>query len=100
MPVESADLEAAGGRYALTLRQIGRLARRARSRPSRPGPDGHTASLVPGIRCWTSPAQTSRSRGSIKGAPDDLDLPVLNRARRIVWLITGREKGEMLAAPV
>jgi len=38
------------------------------------------------------PGRTSRLPASINGAPHDLDLPVLNRSRRIVWLVTGGDR--------
>jgi 6-phosphogluconolactonase len=98
MPVESADLEAAGGRYALTLRRIAGsfavldLAHRGL------GPDGHTASLLPGDPVLDVTGADVALTGVYQGRRRmTLTYPVLNRSRRIVWLVTGREKAEMLA---
>jgi 6-phosphogluconolactonase len=98
MPVESADLEAAGGRYALTLQQI------AGSPPVLDlahlglGPDGHTASLVPGDPVLDVTDADVALTGVYQGRRRmTLTYPMLNRARRIVWLVTGGEKAEMLA---
>ena len=97
MPVESPDLEAAARRYALMLQEI------AGSPPVLDlvhlglGPDGHTASLVPGDPvldvteadvALTNPYQQRRRM--------TLTYPMLNRARRILWVITGGEKAGML----
>jgi 6-phosphogluconolactonase len=98
MPVASADLEAARRQYALTLQQV------AGSPPVLDlahlglGPDGHTASLVPGDPvldvtdadvALTAPYQGRRRM--------TLTYPMLNRSRRILWLVTGGEKAEMLS---
>ena len=98
MPVEKADLEAAAATYARLLRQI------AGSPPVLDlahlglGPDGHTASLVPGDPvldvtdrdvALTGPYQQRRRM--------TLTYPMLNRSRRILWLVTGAEKVGMLA---
>jgi 6-phosphogluconolactonase len=98
MPVESPDLEAAARQYALTLREI------AGSPPTLDlvhlglGPDGHTASLVPGDPVLddtdTDVAVTGVDQGRRRMT---LTYPIIDRARRILWLATGSEKAGMLA---
>jgi 6-phosphogluconolactonase len=98
MPVESLDLEAASRAYALTLEQL------AGSPPVIDlahlglGPDGHTASLVPGDPVLeVTDADVART-GPYQGRRRmTLTYPMLNRSRRILWLVTGSEKAEMLA---
>jgi 6-phosphogluconolactonase len=98
MPVDSTDLEAACARYAATLREI------AGSPPLLDlahlglGPDGHTASLVPGDPVLEVTEADLALAGPYQGRRRmTLTYPMLNRSRRIVWLVTGREKAEMLA---
>ena len=98
MPVESADLEAAGEGYALTLRHIAGSPAVLDLAHLGLGPDGHTASLVPGDPVLDVTGADVALTGVYQGRRRmTLTYPVLNRARRIVWLITGREKAEMLA---
>jgi 6-phosphogluconolactonase len=98
MPVESADLEAASRRYALTLRQIAGSPAVLDLAHLGLGPDGHTASLVPGDPVLdvtdADVALTAEYQGRRRMT---LTYPVLNRSRRILWLVTGGEKAEMLA---
>jgi 6-phosphogluconolactonase len=97
MPVESPDLEAAAARYAATLREIA-------SSPSvldlvhlGLGPDGHTASLVPGDPVLEVTAADVALTGIYQGRRRmTLTYPIINRSRRILWLVTGSEKVEML----
>jgi 6-phosphogluconolactonase len=62
------------------------------------GDDGHTASLVPG-----DPALEVRDRdAAVVGAYQGrrritVTLPVLDRARRILWIVTGTDKSGPLA---
>jgi 6-phosphogluconolactonase/glucosamine-6-phosphate isomerase/deaminase len=98
MPVESTDLEAASRRYALTLRRIAGTPAVLDLAHLGLGPDGHTASLVPGDPVLdvngADVALTEIYQGRRRMT---LTYPMLNRSRRIIWLITGREKAEMLA---
>ena len=97
MPVESPDLEVAAARYAATLREI------AGSPPVLDlvhlglGPDGHTASLVPGdpVLDVTS-ADVTLTRIYQGRRRMTLTYPIINRSRQILWLVTGSEKVEML----
>ena len=97
MPVESPHLEAAAARYALLLQQI------AGSPPVLDlvhlglGPDGHTASLVPGDPVLSvTEADVAMTRPYLERRRMTLTYPMLNRARRILWLVTGSEKAGML----
>jgi 6-phosphogluconolactonase len=98
MPVESADLEAACGRYALTLQEIAGSPAVLDLAHLGLGADGHTASLVPGDPVLdVTGADVALTREYQGRRRMTLTYPVLNRSRRIVWLVTGREKAEMLA---
>src|ERR1017187_610438 len=97
MPVESPDLAAAAGSYALMLQEI------AGSPPVLDlvhlglGPDGHTASLVPGDPVLkVTEADVAMTRPYQQRRRMTLTYPMLNRARRILWLVTGDEKAGML----
>ena len=99
MPVESADLEAAAAQYAETLRRI------AGSPPVLDlvhlglGGDGHTASLVPDDPVL----HVENADVALSGPYQDrrrmtLTYPLINRARRVLWVVTGSEKVEMSGA--
>jgi 6-phosphogluconolactonase len=62
------------------------------------GPDGHTASLVPGDPVLgVSNALTAPTGGSYEGHRRiTLTYPALTAARRILWLVTGSEKRDPL----
>jgi len=97
MPVESPDLEAACERYALTLRQLAGTPAVLDLAHLGLGPDGHTASLVPGDPvldiAGADVALTDIYQGRCRMT---LTYPLLNRSRRILWLVTGHEKADML----
>jgi len=97
MPVEAPDLEAAAAGYAKTLRAL------AGSPPVLDlihlglGPDGHTASLVPGDPVLDEGAEDVALSGPYQGRRRmTLTYPTLDRARRILWLVTGADKAAML----
>jgi 6-phosphogluconolactonase len=97
MPVESADLESAAGHYADSLRQI------AGSPPVLDlvhlglGPDGHTASLVPGDPVLNVNDADVAITGIYQGRRRmTLTYPMINRSRKILWVVTGNEKVQML----
>jgi 6-phosphogluconolactonase len=97
MPVESPDLNAAAARYAAILQEL------AGSPPVLDlvhlglGPDGHTASLVPGDPALEVTGTEVALTGVYQGRRRmTLTYPVIDRSRRILWVVTGTEKVEML----
>jgi 6-phosphogluconolactonase len=61
------------------------------------GPDGHTASLIPGDPVVDVTDRDVAMTGSYQGSRRmTLTYPVLNGARRALWLVTGSEKAAML----
>jgi 6-phosphogluconolactonase len=97
MPVELPDLDEAVERYEQTLVEV------AGSPPVLDlvhlglGPDGHTASLVPGDPVLDVTDTDVALSGLYQGRRRmTLTYPALNRARRVLWLITGEDKAAML----
>jgi 6-phosphogluconolactonase len=97
MPVEASDLEAAAKQYAQTLCDVTGLPAVLDLVHLGLGPDGHTASLVPGDPVLNVADADVGLTGIYQGRRRmTLTYPVINRARRILWLVTGGEKVEML----
>jgi len=97
MPVEDSDLAAAAGRYAQTLQQAAGVPPTLDLVHLGLGPDGHTASLVPGDPVLQITNADVAVTGVYQGRRRlTLTYPVLNRARAILWLVTGQAKAEML----
>jgi 6-phosphogluconolactonase len=97
MPVESGDLQAAAKEYERTLSGL------AGSPPVLDlvhlglGPDGHTASLVPGDAVLDVTDHDVALTGTYQGRQRmTLTYPILNRARRVLWLVSGAEKSTAL----
>jgi 6-phosphogluconolactonase len=97
MPVESTDLEAAAVQYAETLRNVVGAPALLDLVHLGLGPDGHTASLVPGDPVLDVESADVALSGPYQGRRRmTLTYPILNRARRVLWVVTGTEKVEMV----
>ncbi len=97
MPVESPELEAAAGQYALTLQQIAGSPALLDLVHLGLGPDGHTASLTPGDPVLNVENADVAVTGAYQGRRRmTLTYPIINRSRRILWVVTGREKAPAL----
>jgi 6-phosphogluconolactonase len=96
MPVEE-DLGAGAARYAATLRAFAGTPPRLDLVHLGLGDDGHTASLVPGDPALDEVESEVALTGSYRGFRRlTLTYPVLDGARRILWLVTGSSKSEAL----
>jgi len=97
MPVEDADLEAAASRYAAALARAGGAPPVLDLAHLGLGPDGHTASLVPGDPVLDVQGADVALAGPYQGRRRmTLTFPALDRARSVLWLVTGADKREML----
>jgi 6-phosphogluconolactonase len=97
MPVDEADLEAAARSYARTLEKIAGTPPVLDLAHLGLGPDGHTASLVPQDAVLNVTDRDVALTGLYqKRRRMTLTYPALNRSRRILWVVTGAEKAQML----
>ena len=99
MPVESADLPTAAARYARAIEQIAGSPAVLDLAHLGLGPDGHTASLVPSDPVLEVADRDVALTGGLYQGRQRMTLtyPILNRARRVLWLVTGADKASALA---
>jgi 6-phosphogluconolactonase len=97
MPVESTNLDEAVEAYQRVLRSCAGVPPVLDLVHLGLGPDGHTASLVP-----SDPSLDEMNADVALAGPYQkrrrmtLTYPVINRARRVLWVVTGAEKVAML----
>ncbi|MGA8833362.1 MAG: 6-phosphogluconolactonase [Desulfomonilaceae bacterium] len=97
MPVAGEDLSAGTQRYALILREIAGAPPVLDLVHLGLGPDGHTASLIPGDPALKISDADVALTDTYKGRRRmTLTYPILNRSRKILWLVTGSDKAAIL----
>jgi len=98
MPVEAADPEAAARHYAEELQRVAGVPPVLDLAHLGLGPDGHTASLVPGDPVLNVDDRDVALTGTtyLGWRRMTLTYPMLNRSRLILWLVTGAEKAAIL----
>ena len=97
MPVEEEDLDEGTRRYEATLRQIAGVPPVLDLVQLGLGEDGHTASLFPDDAALRIVDADVAVSGLYKGRRRmTLTLPAIDRARCILWLVTGSGKSDAL----
>jgi 6-phosphogluconolactonase len=97
MPVEMADPEQAAKEYQKELEDVAGNPPVLDLAHLGMGPDGHTASLIPNDAVLNVTDRDVAVTGVYQGRKRlTLTYPVINRARKILWLVTGAEKQPML----
>jgi 6-phosphogluconolactonase len=98
MPVEEPDLQAAAAAYAQTLHEVAGTPVVLDLVHLGLGPDGHTASLVPDDPVLKVHDAAVALAGPYQGRRRmTLTYPVLDHARRVLWVVTGADKAPMFA---
>jgi 6-phosphogluconolactonase len=97
MPVEAADLDQACRDYTALLNSICGNPAVIDLAHLGLGPDGHTASLIPGDPvCEVLDAEVALTGLYQNRRRMTLTYPILNRSRHVLWVVTGTEKAPML----
>jgi 6-phosphogluconolactonase len=98
MPVEEPNLESAARHYMQLLGQVAGMPAILDCIHLGLGKDGHTASLVPGDPVLDVTEVDVSTTGMYEGTRRmTMTFPILNRARRVLWLVNGQEKRQALA---
>jgi 6-phosphogluconolactonase len=98
MPVENSDLESAARLYMRSLSQVAGTPATLDCVHLGLGKDGHTASLVPADSALditevdVAPARVYEGTRRLT-----LTFPILNRARRVLWVVVGPDKVDALS---
>ena len=97
MPVEAADLDQACRDYTALLNGICGYPAVIDLAHLGLGPDGHTASLIPGDAvCEVQDAEVALTGLYQNRRRMTLTYPILNRSRHVLWVVTGAEKAPMV----